>query len=59
MEMAQKLGTLVVLPEDPSLILSTHMAHNYLYPQFQRVQHSILASESTRHPHDAETIIII
>jgi hypothetical protein len=38
--MAQQLGALVTLPEDPGLILSTHMGvHNCLWLQFQGIQH--------------------
>lgn len=52
--MAQQSGTLDALAEDPSVVPSTHMlTHNYLYLQFQGIQHPLLTSLSTRHTHSA------
>jgi hypothetical protein len=54
--MAQQLKALAALPENPASIPTPHMlTSNYLCLQFQVMGYSLLASEGTRHEHDAQT----
>lgn len=55
-EMAQRLRALTVLPEDLSLMTSTHMLfYNHLELQFQGIQRHLLTSLDTRRANVAHT----